>query len=176
MANEVTKISDRAMASFIAPKGFVFAKQVTRSVLSQKELDGKTPIYVEFEGAARQAPPIKRSPEEEEDVMSGKVKPMDPPRVADIVNLETGELQIIIMNKVLESELDRAYPEGGYVGLSFGILKVGRGGKRLDRQYNQYRIVELVREDNTLKSAGKGVLDTQETAAAAKSAAKGKAA
>lgn len=62
-----------------------------------------------------------------------------PARVAEIVSLE-GEVRILIVGEVLNSELDRAYPDQGYVGLWFSITKLPpREGKR----YSDYAIAEI---------------------------------
>ena len=131
------------------PAGISFKRQVTRTVLVQED---QVPIYVHFQSAARVG-----------DLTSDK-RIKTPPRLADILNLETGELQILIMNAVLESELKRAFPEDSYAGKSFAILPHKNAGGEADRRYSTYMIIEVDVEDRIIKSAGRPPIDgtTQE--------------
>ena len=137
------------------PPGVKFLKQVTRTVLVQED---QVPIYVHFQSAARDG-----------DLVSDK-RIKTPPRLADIINLETGELQILIMNAVLESELSRAFPGEAYVGKSFAILPHKNSGGEADRRYSTYMIIEVEVEDKLIKSAGRPPIDgtTQEAVDRAK--------
>jgi hypothetical protein len=166
MAKDLT-ISQRATAVAPAnmPAGFAVKKQVTRSVLQQK--DGEV-FYVTIEAPAYQGQEITM------DGRSGKPK-MAPARLCEVVNLSTGELQLLIMNTVLESELARAYPpsvEGGdptYSGHSFAILRAHPA--EADKRYKTYKILEIEPvESGNFGSAGKGVIDgtTKEAVDAAK--------
>ena len=42
--------------------------------------------------------------------------------IADVLNLETGELQTMKITKVAGSELRKGYPGDGYLGKEFAIL------------------------------------------------------
>lgn len=143
-------ISARAMSALAIPEGFRIARHVTRPVLQQE--DGY-PFYVKFETAAIEGQALKPG--------RGGAAKMAPARVADVVNLQNGDQCTLIMNAVLESELDRVYPELDYVGRSFAIVRGDHPDKSdTDKRYKLYRIVELVADDNaTLHSAGKGVID-----------------
>lgn len=115
--------------------GFKVAKQVTRTVLQQ----GNDPFAVTFERPAYEGQELKAG--------RGSGAQMQPARLADVINLVTGELQTLIMNTVLEGELDRAYPNNAYVGRSFlirGYKPVDSEGK--ERRYRVYQIAELERE------------------------------
>lgn len=133
------------LAALLAKVGATGIKQVTRSVLQQ--VDG-VPIAVTFEGAAYEG--------EELQAGKGSGTKMAPARLANIINLETGEKQSLIMNTVLEGELVRNFgkPVGGnekgegatgaYVGRSFVIgsqKPVGADGK--EKRYRVYQIAEL---------------------------------
>jgi hypothetical protein len=121
---------------------YAVKKQITRTVLQQ--VDG-VPFCVEFESVAKEQPPVQNPK-------------WDSPFVAcDVVNLETGELNLLCMNKVLFSELDRAFPDGGYVGRKFAIVRAK--AKDTDKRYRTYRILELEQVDRVIKSAGKPVID-----------------
>lgn len=100
---------------------------VTRSVLRQ-EL--KVPFFVEFESAIYEAPPLEQATK------------MAPPMIADVINLQTGECQILICNTVLEREIERNYPNGSYVGKRFAMCGYMAG--RESNDYRVYNIVELV--------------------------------
>ena len=128
--------------------GNVKIVQVTRSVLQQVV---GVPIAVRFEGAAYEG--------EELQAGKGSGTKMAPARLANIVNLATGEKQSLIMNTVLEGELVRNFGKvdeskadktgmgatGSYVGRSFVIgstIPVGPDGKA--KRYRVYQIAELL--------------------------------
>lgn len=132
-----------AMLAKIGAKGIV---QVTRTVLQQLE----NIVYaVRFEGAAYEG--------EELQAGKGSGTKMAPARLANIINLETGEKQSLIMNTVLEGELVRSFgapkggdakgdgATGGYVGRAFmirSIKPVDGDGKQ--KRYRVYQIAEIV--------------------------------
>lgn len=137
MTTETTKLSALALANVatsltLGDGEYIVARQVTRTVLRQD--DGK-PFYVLIESAAD----ISDMPEE---AKAKKKDDMAPARVCNVVNLETGEPQVLIMNTVLESELDRAYPNGDYVGRSYAI---SRQQAATDKRYKTYRILEITK-------------------------------
>jgi hypothetical protein len=76
---------------------------------------------------------------------SAEDKAKEPPTLLPIVNLESGEVQNIIVGSVLKDLLNDEYPNGSYVGRAFGIAvkeqkdaKAGGG-----RRYNNYDVVEI---------------------------------
>ena len=68
----------------------------------------------------------------------------EPARLCHIVNLETGEENLMIVGKVLEGTLNEMYPDNSYVGKSFEVLNHGIRG---DKKYNTYSISEVSVED-----------------------------
>lgn len=133
-----------------APK-FKIKAHVTVQLL--KIADNGVPAYVKFAGAIFQAKTNeaeqkkfdlesakynKASPEERAD-MKVPQQP-NPPKLAHVVNLETGEVQQIIIGSILESELKDAYPEDGYVGKGFEIKKQKPTG---NKRYAMYQIAEI---------------------------------
>jgi hypothetical protein len=54
----------------------------------------------------------------------------EPPTMARVVNLETGELNDIILGTVLLSTLSENYPDNGYIGKAFAIKKHAPEGTR----------------------------------------------
>jgi hypothetical protein len=120
-------------------------RRVTRTVISQK--DGE-PLFVLFQEPAYTS-----------DVKQKKGnKDMDPARCANVINLETGEEHILIMNTVLESELNKAYPDNGYVGRAYAITRSTPEQGEGDRRYKVYKIIELRKkktEPNQIASSKK---------------------
>lgn len=113
----------------IGGRSYRLARRVTRAILGQK--DGVA-FYVEFETSAREAPPLDNS---------GKAAIKTPPRVADVIDLSTGEACLLILNAVLEAELDRAYPDGSYVGHKFAVMRFPH--PNADKRYKIYSITEI---------------------------------
>lgn len=154
----VPTLSDRLRTMALA-NGRVIGRikqHVTRTVLSLKDAKPDDAFLVAFEGLATQAAPILKRDGTEKTAPDGK--PMVPPFLCDIENLQTGEKQVIIMNAVLRSELERAYPNGDYVGRAFAIARTGKGGG-VDNRYATFRIVELeVDGFGELRAAGKGAI------------------
>jgi len=134
---EIVVILPSMGAALTLPDGSKFrvAKQVTRSVLRQ-ETD--VPFYVEIQSSIR---PSGIDPEYSKfkDKVTGEA---NLPDVCDVLNLATGELQVLIVNTVLGSELNRNYPDDAYVGRSFGAL---RTKSELDKRYFAYKVIELER-------------------------------
>lgn len=143
-------ISKRAMATLAeinAPEGYSWGDQITRSVLQQ---ESGVPFYVRFENEPYQG-------EELEFTKRGKPK-MAPARLCDVVNILTGELQLLIMNAVLESELrryaDKNYENKSFVGRAYGIV----GFKDSDetdpdfKRYRTYKIRELRVNNGTVQA------------------------
>jgi len=64
----------------------------------------------------------------------------EPPTIAHVVNLETGEEGEIIVGAVLKQEIENAYPNGEYVGRCFEIVKHAPEGAR---KYSLWNIAEV---------------------------------
>jgi hypothetical protein len=75
--------------------------------------------------------------------------PPNPPQLAQVIDLTSGEVVQIIIGSVLESELKREYPNDAYVGKGFSIQKAKIQGKR----YAAYQIAELELEDEAAETA-----------------------
>lgn len=63
-----------------------------------------------------------------------------PPTLAHVIDLSTGEETQIILAEVLKSELTDAYPNHGYVGRGFEIIKQKR---KEGKKYDPYGICEI---------------------------------
>lgn len=66
-----------------------------------------------------------------------KEKPAD---LANVVDLETGEEMQIIVNAVVKSVLEESYPDAGYVGKAFEIIK---GEPPAGKRYNTFSVNEI---------------------------------
>src|SRR5271170_4374755 len=113
---------------------FKMTKQVTRSVLVQD--DRGTPFFVTIQGKIRLSD-IDPQYSKFKDSKTGEASLPD---VFDVLNLETGEYQILICNKVFSSEIQKAYADNSYVGKSFGVR---RTTGKVDKRYRTYDIIEM---------------------------------
>lgn len=120
----------------LAAKGLKVVKQVTRTVLQQKD---DVPFCVTFESA------IRESEVQEGTGRGGKPK-MAAARVADVLNIETGSHQILICNTVLEGELNRNYPDNSFVGRTFlmrSFFPVDLNSVTGKKAYKVFEIIEV---------------------------------
>lgn len=112
-------------------------KNVTRDFFMIPD-DG-SPMYLKFES------PFIVDPTIEVKMRRGKNNDdkKEPMEIADVINLQTGELGRLIGNEVVKSELRTQYPNDSYVGKVFefkqGSQKTGRGGNK----YRTFKIAEL---------------------------------
>lgn len=119
---------------------FEVVSQVTRTVLSQKD---DVVFFVRVESDPYVATPLE-----------GSRSKKQPPTMCDVLNLQTGEFQMLIMNTVLLKELTAAFHTADgkpdFKGKSFGIrpstLKKSEGG-------NAYRVYQILHIRPTSKKA-----------------------
>lgn len=112
------------------------AVQITRTVLSQKD---DVPIFVICDGAIYQGEDraAKRGKEHKEG-------DLPPPKLMDVTNMETGELQVIVVGVSLEDTLNEKYPDESYVGKAFRMVSTTvpvKGGQ--GRRVRIYNMAEL---------------------------------
>jgi hypothetical protein len=129
-----------------APK-FAIKKHVTLPLL--KLNDSGVPIYAFFTGAIFKAKVNEvEAKKYVKDLAvweaSDKTEPAptvpNPPELAHVIDMETGEVAQIIVNAILKTELVDTYPNGTYVGKGFEIKKFKpTGGKR----YAMIQIAEV---------------------------------
>lgn len=130
----MTKTSDAADAAPVADnvvQGGKFARKAAVTLPTFKMLEGGS-YYFAFKA------PIRTETSQQKDE-NGKMvdKPID---IAQVVNVETGELGQIVVGSVLKSNLEKSYPNAGYVGKAFEIVKQkGKEGKR----YRTYTVYEI---------------------------------
>ena len=102
---------------------FKTKKHVTLPLL---KMENNKPIYIQFTEA----------------IFVGKVvdDKKEPPKMANVINLETGEECQIILGTVLESNLRETYPDDSYVGKQFELVKSAPEGAR---KYSLFNITEI---------------------------------
>lgn len=99
------------------------AEQVTRPVLQTKDNE---PLYVLFDGPIHIAPDIterkpRGSSEDQAADADAKKEKRTPPMIADVTNLQTGELRVLVIGAVLWRTLEEKYPDNAYVGRAFAM-------------------------------------------------------
>ena len=97
--------------------------------LLKLELD--VPVYVKLTGEMFVGKEVKGT---------GEKAKMEPAILCHCINLENGEQMQLIINAVVKANLIEAYPENGYVGKSFELIK---HTKREGKQYNDFSIAEI---------------------------------
>jgi hypothetical protein len=107
-------------------------KLLTRPVL---KFVTDEPRFVKFEGAIYVGKEMKAK---------GDDKKKEPAHLADVIDLETGELAQIIVNAVPMSVLQESYPGDTYVGKCFSIMRQSR---QPGKQYDPFKVEEI--EDPT---------------------------
>ncbi len=109
------------------PAGFKTKRMVTMPSLSLKDDEGRALLIVD---AIRVSKVVDKSPQKRE-----------PANICSVSDVETGEAFTFLVPKVVQANLERDYPNEGYVGLTFYVENLG---KRTESQrYNDFRIVEL---------------------------------
>lgn len=131
------KVADRVTPPGTKPAMFTVKKQVTRPTLQMK---ADVPIFVVFQGEIYKGKEITATKPAGAAQPEPQIKPAD---IANVVNLETGELAQIVVGEVLKGVLLEEYKDGSYVGLGFRICKRDVTGKR----YKQYDVAELELSD-----------------------------
>lgn len=109
----------------------VIVKRVTMPTL---KLVPGTPVYVKI------TDPIFLGKERKD---AKAEKDQKPPKILNVINLETGEAMQLVGGAVVVSEITDSYPDNGYVNKCFMIVKgkkkEGGGG----RGYFTYEIAEI---------------------------------
>ena len=121
--DDTTKAAPATKPAF----AFKTKRNVTFTLL--KKTDG-VPVYIRAESTVYTGKVVEGKPGKES---------MAPARIMQVTNLETGEAQEMIVNKVLESAFVENYPDGSYVGKCFEIIQSNIPGKR----YKGYKLTEI---------------------------------
>lgn len=124
-----------AVEASVTPNGAfvpVIAKVLTLPLLKIK--NGAGPVYIKFTAPTFIGKKIK-----EDDPK--KVK--EPPVMANVINLPTGELVQIMLGAVLQGILADDYPNDTYVGKGFMIECCEQKRASSGGNYNTYKVAEL---------------------------------
>ena len=126
---------------------FKVKKHVTLPLL---KIMPEKPLYVKFDEAIVKAKPQAGGRVPAADSAAAK---KEPPELAHVIDLTTGEHVQIIIGAVLGAELRATYPNDSYVGKAFEIVQHKVQGK----QYATYGITEIEVEQSepAAKSNGK---------------------
>lgn len=128
---DTTKLADTSKTP--APLKFKVKSHVTLPLL--KILPEK-PLYVKIEGAIFKA---KEQAGARKQTAPDGTPMQQPPELAHVIDLTSGEHAQIIIGTVLGTELRETYPNDAYVGKSFEIVQHKVQGKR----YATYGITEI---------------------------------
>jgi hypothetical protein len=120
---------------------FEIVKHVTLPLI--KILEDGTPMYLRFESEIRVADQLVATrARQTKDPTTGKVEekgaPMPPPDIADVTDMQTGQLGQIIVNAVLKSNLEKVYPKNEYVSKCFQLKKI-----KTSKRYFTFEILEI---------------------------------
>ena len=126
----------------VAPGAAATGGPVTRFVpkiikiltLPLLKLEEGVPVYIKFEGPTF----IGKEIAEE-----GDKKRKEPPTMANVTNLETGELAQIMLGSVLQGILADDYPGDRYVGKGFMVLLGAKKRSKHGGAYNTYNVSEI---------------------------------
>jgi len=98
-----------------------------------------TPFYLKFNTAIAADTTTFSERVRKSKLDGDKSATQEPMHIAEVTNLQTGEVGRLVMHSVLESNLNEAYPGNTYVGRYFKINKEKAKGKR----YFNFNIVEI---------------------------------
>jgi hypothetical protein len=107
--------------------GFKVKKALTLPVLKLKPGEE---VYVQFTDHMHISKDTGQS-------MNGKK--MEPATIANVIDLTTGEMHVLICATVMNKEIHENYPDGSYVGKSFAITLI----RVPEKKYNLYTILEI---------------------------------
>ena len=111
-----------------------------------------TPFYLKFNTAIEQdkttfSERVRKSKKD-----SDSSQTQEPMHIAEVTNLQTGEIGRLVLHQVLESNLREAYPNDSYVEKNFQIKKQ----KATKGRYFVFDIVEIrLKQSNEAKGANK---------------------
>ena len=67
-------------------------------------------------------------------------KAKEPPTLVNVTNMETGEQATLVVNAVLKSTIEEAYPGASYIGKTFRVEKME---KKAGKAYHGFKIQEV---------------------------------
>ena len=112
-----------------------FAPKIIRRVtMPSLKLMPEVPVYVKITDPLFQGREIKGKEGEEQKA---------PPKILNVINLETGEAMQLVAGTVVVSELTENYPNDAYVNKCFMITKGKKREQAGGRGYFTYEISEI---------------------------------
>lgn len=130
---ETPTMNTAATGAFRRPT-FTVKKILTLPLL---KLEAGKPVYVQFQG------PIFTGKKLTNAAATDAEKAKLPPEMANVVNLETGELCQIMLGKVLHDLINEEYPQQSYVGKGFMLELTEKKRGRNGNNYNTYKLAEV---------------------------------
>lgn len=124
-SEETTSVPEKAAPAFKFKK----KRSVTRVMFKWAN---NVERYFKIEKPMFEAKPLKKA-------TAADLK-KKPPTLAEVIDLPTGEEGQITCSEVLKDALNQGYPNDGYVGKSFAIMKHAIEG---DKKYATFSIVEI---------------------------------
>lgn len=121
-------------AKMALPEGFKQKRQVTLPTLSLKATkDGvlPPPRFLKFEEAMHESKYVDPDPKKQKE---------KPATIAAVTDMESGEVYQFIVPSVVQSQLERNYPDNAYVGCIFRLACLG---KRPGKRYWDFSITEV---------------------------------
>lgn len=112
---------------------FKTVKQVTMPLIKF----GSVPIIVRFDSAIYIGEKLEGG--------TAAQRAMEPPHMAHVTDMETGEVGVVIFGAVLLKEIEKHYPKESYVGKFFAIAK--KSPPEGDKKYSLWSVVEVAPEE-----------------------------
>lgn len=108
---------------------------VRRVTLTTLKLEIEVPAYVTILAAMEEKERSEKQRSRDDDGDGAKTI-----TVAQVSNVETGEVHHLVVPAVVKSELEASYPDGAYVQKSFMLVK---HEKKAGKRYYNYTITEI---------------------------------
>lgn len=124
-----------------AGRKFKTVRNVTLPVL---KVEIEKPVYITVKDEMRLGSAQK--PGREDGKGGEKKQKMEPATVCTVVDLETGEVKTLIVSAVVKGIFTDEYPNGGYVGKSFCLVK---HAKKEGKNYFNFSVDEIDPEQPT---------------------------
>lgn len=132
-AQEATQVNTSATGAFRRPT-FNVKRILTLPLL---KLEAGKPVYVQFQGAIFTGKKLTNPNATEAEKLKA------PPEMANVLNLETGELCQIMLGKVLCELINEEYPAQSYVNKGFMLELTEKKRGRNGNNYNTYKLAEI---------------------------------
>jgi len=126
-----TAVIESAASVATVKKGGLKMRVVKRITLPTLNPSVGVPMFVRFDSA------IRVSDYKDPDPRKAEEKPAD---IAEITDMETGAVFLLLVSSVIKENLHRQYPDDTYKGRIFAIQKLP---KRPNKRYHDWDIAEV---------------------------------